>query len=198
MNHRFLIVILLALSSCRGKEKSVRTTPADTSQITITESLTPVNKAVADNSGDKNIPSASTEKWMYSKTVDRAGSTVHKAIITSPNVLTFTFPYAGGSTATLTIREKNNDTNVYLDVSKGQFNRSFQGGAARIRFDNTPSAIYSFSAAENGRANIVFFDSPEALIDRMKKARKMVVNVNFYAQGSRQIEFNVANLVWNH
>lgn len=198
MNHLLFVMTLLALCSCRGNEKPARTTPVDAGQTASAESVTAVNKAVGGEPVVQNPPSASTGKWVYSKTIDKAGSTVHKAIITSPNVLTFTFPYAGGSIATLTIREKNNDTTVYLDVSKGQFNRSFQGGSARIRFDNTPSAIYSFSAAENGRANIVFFDSPKALIERMKKARKMFVNVNFYAQGSRQIEFNVANLDWNH
>ncbi len=198
MNHLIFVLTLLALCSCRGNEKTARTTPADTSRITSTESITPVNRAVAGEPVGKNTTSTPTGTWVYTKTVDKAGSTVHKAVITSPNVLTFTFPYAGGSTATLTIREKNNETTLYLDVSKGQFNRSFQGGSARIRFDNTPSAIYSFSAAENGRANIVFFDSPQALIDRMKKARTMFVTINFYAQGSRQIAFNVADLAWNH
>ena len=100
--------------------------------------------------------------------------------------------------ATLTIRKRDNSTTIYVQVSKGQFNRSYQGGTARIRFDGKPPVPYSFSAAENGSATIIFFDSAQALIDRMKRADNMVVDVEFHGQGYRQIAFTIADLTWHH
>lgn len=98
----------------------------------------------------------------------------------------------------LTIRHKDELTYLYLEVSKGQFNRTFQGGEARIAFDGKSPNTYSFSAAENGRANIIFFDDEAKLIAKMKAAQKMRIDVDFYAQGKRSIEFNTASLAWNH
>ncbi|SOD81542.1 hypothetical protein [Spirosoma fluviale] len=149
--------------------------------------------------GPSSQPALPAGKWTYEKkVVDKAGNTVHKASITSPTPLTFSFPYAGGSVATLTIRRKNDESLLYLEISRGQFNRTFQGGNARIAFDNKPARNYSFSAAENGRANIIFFDDATKLISQMKNAQKMTINVEFYAQGRRTIDFSTANLTWNH
>ncbi|GAB2540356.1 hypothetical protein [Spirosoma aerophilum] len=140
----------------------------------------------------------SAGKWLYEKRVDKTGSTVYKASNTSLNVLNFRFPYEGGSSATLTLRHKNDLTYLYLEVSRGQFNRTFQGGTARIAFDRKPAKNYSFSAAENGRANIIFFDNEATLVSQMKGAQKMAIDIEFYAQGRRTIEFSTADLSWNH
>lgn len=135
--------------------------------------------------------------WRYEKTTDNEGRSVQKASTMSPNLLEFEFPYNGGSTATLTLRKRADDTHVYIQVSKGQFNRSFQGGQARVRFDGKAPVLYSFSAAENGSANVIFFDADQKLINQMKTARNMVVDVEFAGQGKRQITFRTAGLTWN-
>ena len=129
--------------------------------------------------------------WQYT----RSGTT-HKATITSPTRLQFAFPYEGGSTATLTLRQRNGSTSVYIEVSKGQFNRSFQGGSARVRFDNRPAESFELLAAENGRANILFFGDEQRLIQRIRAARQLVVDIDFAGQGIRRIPFPTAGLVW--
>lgn len=153
-------------------------------------------------SSEKAVPEkssvANAGKWHYEQKIDKEGHTVFKAFIVSPTLLEFDFPYNGGSTATLTIRKRNDDTHVYIQVSKGQFNRSFQEGKARVRFDNTSPVTYSFSAAENGSANVIFFDSERELINRMKAARNMTVDVEFAGQGQRKIDFKLAGLQWRH
>ena len=191
-------VSLLFLFNCSGKEKPTHSTVQDTSQTTEKSSPTQTAEASSAKTIQKNTLSASAGKWTYEKKVNQSGSTVYKAFVTSPDVLEFNFPYTGGSTATLTIRQIDDRRTVYLEVSKGQFNRSFQGGDARLRFDGTPAIKYSFSAAENGRANIIFFDSAQALIDRIKASQKISIDVEFYAQGRRQITFKTADLDWDH
>lgn len=192
------IVGLLFLFNCSGKEKSTSSTVQNTSQVVADRRPTRSGEASLSKTVPKNTLSIPAGKWTYEQKVNQTGSTVYKAFVMSPDSLKFSFPYTGGSTATLTIRQIDDRTTVYLEVSKGQFNRSFQGGDARIRFDGKPTIKYSFSAAENGRANIIFFNSEQALIDQLKASRKIIIDVEFYAQGRRQIAFRTAGLDWNH
>jgi hypothetical protein len=198
MKNLICAVSLLSLLNCTTKEKSTRHESPDSVQAASTTTPTRSSNTVSAKTPSQPSVAAGKTTWTYEKKVDQEGSTAYKASVTSPNLLQFNFPYAGGSTATLTIRHKNGTSYLYLEVSRGQFNRSFQGGTARIRFDDKPSQNYSFSAAENGRANIIFFDSEKKLINQMKTARKMIVDIDFYAQGRRQIEFRTAGLTWNH
>ncbi|MVM31886.1 hypothetical protein GO755_17690 [Spirosoma sp. HMF4905] len=196
MKTLFYFISLLTLLSCSEKENQSAST--DSGKATATTDTLQPPVAVSEQSTTKSDSPAGSGTWRYEKTTDKEGHSVYKASITSPNLLEFSFPYAGGSTATLTIRKRESGTHVYIHVSKGQFNRSFQGGRAGVRFDGKPAISYSFSAAENGSANIIFFDSEQTLIDKMKAARNMIVNVDFAGQGQRQIEFRTAGLAWNH
>ncbi|GAB2602968.1 hypothetical protein [Spirosoma areae] len=191
------LLSLLLFVSCSEKKTATQEKAANQPEVASSVNPEPPIGSSSKKTISKNSPVANAGKWLYEKTTDKEGRTVQKASITSPNLLQFGFPYAGGSTATLTIRKRDSGTNVYLHVSKGQFNRSFQGGNARIGFDGKPASTYAFSAAENGSANIIFFDEAQALIDRMNASRNMIIDVEFYAQGRRQIEFRTADLTWN-
>ncbi|GAB3642343.1 hypothetical protein [Spirosoma arcticum] len=191
----FLSVIgVLILVNCSGKkgDRSIRT---DTVSSPVAAIRTPDNDSVNEGS---NRSGARAGMWTYEKTVDKTGVTVYNASVTSSNLLQFAYPYTGGSTATLVIREKDGSDQAYIEVANGQFNRSFQNGSARIRFDGKPPVTYSLVAAANGRANIVFFDGERSLINQIKGAKNMVVQVIFDGQPTRQIEFRTADLRWNH
>ena len=196
MNVLLYVVSLTVLFSCSGKKESTQTQVTDSAEVNV---ATDMPKPVEPSSGKPTTKNGTDAGiWHYETTTDKEGRTVYKASTISPNLLEFDFPYAGGSTATLTIRKRESDTHVYIQVSKGQFNRSFQGGQARVRFDGNPPVTYSFSAAENGSANIIFFDADQPLIKKMKAAQNMVVDVEFAGQDKRQIEFRTAELTWNH
>lgn len=188
------VISALVLVSCSGRkgDRSIRT---DTVAPPVTVIRTPGNDLV--NEG-KNRSGARAGTWAYEKTVDQTGNIVYKASVTSSNLLQFAYPYTGGSTATLVIREKDGSPQVYIEVANGQFNRSFQNGSARIRFDAKPPVTYPLSAAANGRANIVFFDAERKLISQIKAAENMTVQVVFDGQPVRQIQFRTAGLRWNH
>ncbi|GAB3704582.1 hypothetical protein GCM10027592_36110 [Spirosoma flavus] len=195
---RVLLVILFTFLGCAEKKKSSPSTATKPSAITSdTNAVRPVDNVTKTQvSGKGNV--AGSDTWQYSNRVDKEGRTVYKASITSPKLLEFEFPYSGGSVATLTLRKRESDTHVYIQVSKGQFNRSFQGGNARVRFDSRPPVKYAFSAAENGSANVIFFDSEKEFIRQLKASRNMTVDVEFAGQGTRQITFRIANLTWNY
>lgn len=188
----------LTLFACSGGEKATQTTRANSSQVVDTLPATKQVDQVANEPKPRQGTPARSINWQYETTVNQAGETVRKASLDSPTLLQFGFPYTGGSTTTLTIRQRQRQETAYLQVSNGQFNRSFQGGRVRIRFDGKPAVTYAYSAAENGSATIIFFDEAEALIRQLKTASKIVIDIVFYGQGNRQIEFRTAGLVWSH
>lgn len=191
MNNLFLAGCLILVVACSDKKKAEKPPTVDTVGVPIGVTAESITERSASTSS-----AAQTPTWRYEKSVDREGRPVYKASIISPTRLQFDFPYAGSSTATLTIRKRASDTHVYIQVSNGQFNRSFQGGQARVRFDSKPPAAYGFSAAENGSANVIFFDSEQALLEQLKASQKMIVDVEFAGQNKRQIEFRTAGLKW--
>lgn len=187
------LLCFFLLSSCSTREERNQST---TPEATKPQSTSPApNQPIPAES--KKSPPANAGKWTYEKKVQADGSTVSKATITASNILEFTFPYNGGSTATLTLRKRESGTTVYLEVSKGHFNRSFQNGTAKVRFDRQSPITYALVAAENGRANIVFFDDTQKLIRQIKAARTMTIDVGFAGQGTQQIRFSIAGLRWN-
>ena len=186
---------LLVIVSCSKQEKKAFLSRADT----ITTSVTARPDSLRANPSQRtNHATARAATWQYEQTTDGAGSPVYKAILTATNTLRFAYPYTGGSMATLTIRWGNAGTNVYAEVSNGQFNRSFQEGIARVRFDGKPPVTYALSAAANGRANIVFIDAADGFVKRVRTARTMSMQVEFPGQRVQKIEFSTAGLRWNH
>ena len=184
----FLVVGLQG--SCRQGDTTGSATTATTPPVTVSTSPE-MDPPVALTQPAVTATSSDAGHWIYEET--RTG---YKAFTVSPTVLNFPFPYDGGSTATLTLRRRSGETHVYIDVSKGQFNRSFQGGTARVRFDNRPAVSYPLVAAANGRANILFFANEQSLIDQLRQARTMVITVEFAGQDTRAIRFGTANLQW--
>ena len=187
------VISLLTFVNCSGKKNEARSAPAGE----VRGALDPLSKDLANKPKPDSHTTTRPGMWMYEKAIDKMGNTVHKASITSSSLLQFEFPYAGGSMATLTIRGGKSSSHAYIDVSKGQFNRSFQNGTARVRFDGKPAITYLLSAAANGRANVVFFNAERRLIDQIKAAKNMAVQVRFDGQPVRQIEFRTADLKWD-
>jgi hypothetical protein len=193
------IFYYLTLFACSGREKTTQTARVDSVRVSDTILSTKQVEGVAKEPASNQVATTRSINWQYGKTVNQEGETIYKASLNSPTLLQFGFPYTGGSTTTLTIRQRQQQqAAVYLQVSKGQFNRSFQGGHVRIRFDGKPAVTYTYSAAENGSATIIFFDEAGKLIRQLKAAERMVIDVAFYGQGNRQIDFRTAGLVWNH
>lgn len=194
MKYTVPISLLLILVNCSKQKQKTNEKQVDTVSMAAPVGLP---GSVSQPQQTDGVP-GQAGRWRYEKTADRMGNPVYKASLRASNVLQFAYPYAGGSTATLTVRRANNDTYAYLEVSNGQFNRSFQPGIARVRIDGQPPVTYALSAAANGRANIVFFDAAPTLIVRIKRARRVSMLVEFAAQKTQKIEFATAGLRWNH
>ena len=186
-------------SACSGGQKPAQTNPADLVQVTAETTATRAKTAITDKPVSEKQVIIGQTTWVYENRMDAEEGTTHKASITSPTRLQFGFPYEGGSSATLIIRKRDTETaTVYLRVSRGQFNKSFQGGNVRITFDGKAPQTYAYSAAANGSATVIFFDAATALIRKLQTAQNTTIDVTFSNQGNRKIEFRTAGLRWKY
>ena len=137
------------------------------------------------------------KRWLYESEEDKMTSKKIKyASVIANELLQFNFPYNGGSTAILNIRKKGGVTDMYLTISKGQFNSTYDGGYIRLRFDNNPPKKYSFSPASDASTDVIFINSVNEIISKLKKSKTLIIETEFYNEGIRQIEFGVQGLEW--
>ncbi|RAJ85537.1 hypothetical protein CLV59_102241 [Chitinophaga dinghuensis] len=136
--------------------------------------------------------------WAYSESEDKMTSSVIKyATVDAKDQLEFDFPYNGGSTATIIIRKKKGQNDVLLQVSKGQFNSKVNGQNIMLRFDEEPAFSLNTSSPSTHEGNVLFINNAEKFINKAKKAKKLLVEAEFFNSGTRQMEFPVEGLQWN-
>ena len=142
-------------------------------------------------SANAQQPSAPGSGWQYQQ-----GGTLYKATLNSTNQIELPYPYGGGSTVTLAVRNRDGATTAFLSVSKGLLAPSYQGGTALIRFNGSRPVTYTLSAAANGRGNLLFVDDSPQLIRQLRTANTMTVQLNVTGQKLNEIRFNIAGLRW--
>lgn len=146
---------------------------------------------------DAELPKEDVTKWQFQEDVDKMTSkTVKYASIDANEELEFKFPYDGGSVASLTIRKKDGSNEIYLSVSKGQFNGTYDGGQVRIKFDEEQPKKFSFTAPSDNSSDVIFINSTKAIISKLKTSKKIIIEAEFFNEGNRQIEFDVSGFKW--
>jgi hypothetical protein len=182
----FFICVLIGCSN--DNTRTSQSLVASSSSVTHDENT----KEKIDSTTDEDL-----SRWIYSEQEDKmSDNPIKTASIVANEQLEFDFPYSGGATATLTIRKKNSSTDVYLRISTGQFHGDYENPSVRIKFDNEKPKRYSYSEAEDASSDIIFLNSERELIAKMEKAKKMIIEAEFYQEGRRQMEFDVAGLKW--
>lgn len=138
--------------------------------------------------------------WQYSEEEDKMTSEkVYYAANISPDDLQFKFPYNGGSTATFHVRNKEKQNEVMLNISKGQFMTSImEQKALRIRFDDNKPITVNYNGPSDGSHDWIFLSSGKKILSMLKTAKHMIIEVEFYNEGMRQINFDVENFKWEH
>ncbi len=136
--------------------------------------------------------------WQYESKSDQIVGSIDKAILPADNVVHFPYPYAGGSTVSLILRNRNGHTNAYLLTSKGLFTSSYQGGRAQLRFDGGRPVSYTLTAAENGSGSTVFFDADQQLIRQIRASKTMTARVQCPGLSLDELHFTTAGLRWKH
>ena len=137
------------------------------------------------------------EYWFYTSDIDKmtSGKKLY-AYCDSYTTANFQFPYDGGSTFQLVLRRESKRNLVTLSVSKGQFVGSYNS-TLRVKFDKNKVESFSFSEPNDGTSNVIFIDSESRFINKLKKAKHLMIEAEFYQEGRVVIEFNVQGLKWS-
>ena len=193
----FLLVLLMLTSisiACTRVNTNSNSNNLDTTEVDT--SLTEIDTGLTDT---RYSPSEA-KGWRYSSNEDKMTSKkTYVASIEATEPLEFDFPYDGGSIATLVVRKKPRETDVYITFSKAQLMiDSYEGSLFRVRFDEKPASSYSFLAAADHSSDIAFVENTSRFINNLKKSNKVIVEMEFYQDGRRAIEFNVKGFEWKH
>lgn len=158
------------------------------------------NKEVSDslNSEERVFEGKLKTKWYYETKETKMGNSQKFAQIISDDVLNFDFPYDGGSKSIFTIRKEKGQTDIYYEISKGQIVsvNPVDGGTIRVKFDDEKPMIIGVSGASDYSSDIIFLNSTSKIISKLKTSKKMIIEVEFYNEGSRQIQFDVEGFEW--
>lgn len=157
----------------------------------------------AQEAADKAIEQAEADamkelySWSYETEKDDMSDEVNRfASITSPDVAEFDFPYEGGQYLTLTIREMDGLEAVLIQISKGQFHTNYDDEFVLVKFDGNDPVKYSVSEPSDGSSNVLFINNDQDFISKLKKAKTLKIEAQFYNNGSRVFSFNVKGFKW--
>ncbi len=154
-----------------------------------------------DNTSDAktDVPAEAASKWSYSEDKDEMRGTVAKyASVNSENEIDLSFPY-GEVRGTIIVRKRPQDgLNVMFQVEKGQILcHSFgSNDTISVKFDDGPVKKYGCTGTSDGSSNTAFLKNEAGFLANLKKAKKTIVEAEFYQQGNQQFVFETANLKW--
>jgi hypothetical protein len=185
-----LVAMLIVVARKVGLQKGER--QAATQQAAVMEAMVP-----------KPAPTTTAPvertKWDYSELTDEmTGAKTKLACVESTNSLAFGFPYDGGSTGTLCLREKGSKRDAYVYVSKGQFVcTGYYGCPIQLKFDDGQARHFDAEESDSGDSDILFIMGYGPLLASTRKAKHLKVQAMFFQEGKRVLEFDVAGLKWD-
>ena len=135
-------------------------------------------------------------QWQYTQAEDKMiGGTSYHATVLSTNTVNFGFPYNGLQNATLHLRSSpKSGKNLLFSLEKGQILcNSYDGCSILVRFDNEKATTYSATAAADNSTEIIFIDNYSKFVEKMMKAKRVLISTNIYQQGAPVFEFDISD-----
>lgn len=139
--------------------------------------------------------------WRYEeKTDEMTDQKIYFATCVSTNKEEFEFPYNGGSTLSIIIRNTGNQNEVIFYLSKGIMNASMGMGNEyiQIRFDNAKAEKYVYASSANGSLEYAFPSHSQDIINKLKSAKTVKVEVPVFNTARTIFNFNTEGLIWEH
>ena len=136
--------------------------------------------------------------WEYSSRPDKmTGNDLLLARVESQEMFTLNFPYQKRQRATLTIRrDQKKSKDVFLRIDEGQFKCSDYECPVLVRFgDGKPTTFEGIGPSDNS-SDMIFIKSSDRFLAQLRKVDKVLIQVEFYQNGSRTFEFDVKNFAY--
>lgn len=125
------------------------------------------------------------------------GKKISFAVLESSNQITFDFPYNQVQRGTLQLRvHPRHGRDAILSVEKGQFLCSFDGCRVQVRFDDAEAVAFSASEPDSHDTTLLFIQGYDRFTKRLKAAKKVRIEAQFFQEGPRTFEFDVEGLQW--
>lgn len=195
----FLVIALIGiLAGGGGTQSNSVVSNAATANLSDANLNAMADEAVANSDAALNAAAAEdTSGWSYNADTDQLrGKAIYYASADSENSVDFDFPYSGGSTLTMTVRRhpKYGD-DVYFRISKGQFVCGVESCEGTINYGNGPQSISLTEPADNS-SDMVFASNGSSVINHLKKAKRVIIELPFFQEGNRQFSFETKGLNW--
>jgi TonB family protein len=139
-----------------------------------------------------------TAQWRYKNYEDKMRRSITQiAEIKSINKASLDFPYKGGSTLELNLRKMDlkEEDDVFFSIDRGQI-PCFNICRIFSKFDNDEVIEWGGIGAESGRSDLIFIGNSREFIERLKSAKKLIIEIQIYNHGRFQFNFNVSGLKW--
>lgn len=115
----------------------------------------------------------------------------------SLNEVNFDFPYRGNQRGTLTLRiHPKYGKDVMLSIDKGQFLCGIDDCTVSVRFDEGKAQNFSAVGPSDHSTTTLFIRGYDRFVAATKKAKHVYIEAQFFQQGTRVFEFDVADLKW--
>ncbi|WP_168389463.1 MULTISPECIES: hypothetical protein [Acinetobacter] len=142
-----------------------------------------------------------TQNWQYNTSKDEMRGIESKfAATVSTNTVNFDFPYNGGSKLGLTLRKRGSEIDVMISVTKGQFLCGIRSCEAAFKFDDGTVQSITMVEPDSHSPDLLFvaYDKTEnKIINQLKSSKKLIIEVPFYQEGTKQFTFDVSGLEWD-
>jgi len=199
-NGIFVAIILAALVVAgiffSNKEEAPKPIPKTAAEREKFEMDSMLEQLRQDTMGLGNIV---IQYWEYDSTVDKMTS---QKTYFARNVAKGRFrldaPYDGPNEARLILRQKGNEVDVYIKVNKGQFAGSYASSNVLVRFDDAAAKKYPIAEAADGSSDIIFIENSKDFLSKLKTSKTTLIEVLFYNNGKKVLEFETKDLNWNH
>lgn len=204
MKKRLLLLLLLPLSMNVNAESGENCSKLENKdqRLECYDSIF-MKKETKDTEQEQAKDNNEETRWSYKEDKDdMRGVTNYFAKIWSKNEVNFSFPYQGGSKAGLMLRKHSEYGNdIIITIDKGQFNSCFNGCSMAVKFDDNKVEKYQLSGSDSGLGSALFISSSKNIkkfAEKLKKSKKMIVELHFFNHGKEQFTFDVSNLEWKH
>lgn len=135
-----------------------------------------------------------SKPWEYSQSQDDlSGKKYPLAVIKSDRSLALPYPYDGENYGTLWVRSHpKHGLDVIVSIEKGQIlcrGSEYRRCQFGIRFDDEAPEGFTAWQAADGSSNIVFAAYPEWAIKKLRKAKKITVELLMFKAGNQVLTF---------
>jgi hypothetical protein len=141
------------------------------------------------------VISFAANAWEYSEEADKMRGVVRKYASTESKD---TIPFGGFAQlrVSLGVRKTGNsqsDAYLHIGTAFGAFG-CISRCRVNIKFDGGPITEIEVTTSDTLRT--MFIASPDDFIDKLKHAKKLIVETAFVSSGTYQLEFDVSGLQW--